>query len=50
MLAASGDQPHVNVLLSMDETYADVTPVRLHPDKPLAFLSVMRGSVTDVYC
>lgn len=28
----------VNVLLSLDETYADVMPVRLNPDSPSAFV------------
>ncbi|KAJ1925040.1 hypothetical protein IWQ60_004821 [Tieghemiomyces parasiticus] len=32
-----------NVLLSADETYADVTPVRLHPNQVSVHLSVMRG-------
>eukprot|EP00127_Corallochytrium_limacisporum_P003889 Clim_evm103s153 gene=Clim_evmTU103s153 len=38
----SSDQA-VNVALSLDETYADVRPVRINPDKPTAFLSIMRG-------
>ncbi|KAJ1979814.1 hypothetical protein H4R34_002686 [Dimargaris verticillata] len=32
-----------NVLLSADETYADVTPVRLHSNQVSAHLSIMRG-------
>jgi len=33
----------VNVQLSLEETYADVTPVRSSPDSISAFVSVMRG-------
>jgi tRNA A37 methylthiotransferase MiaB len=33
----------INVLLSLDETYADVTPVRLDPSGKTAFVSIMRG-------
>ncbi|XP_063974689.1 mitochondrial tRNA methylthiotransferase CDK5RAP1 isoform X2 [Diachasmimorpha longicaudata] len=33
----------INVQLSMEETYADVTPVRLNPDSVSAFVSIMRG-------
>ncbi|XP_034949835.1 mitochondrial tRNA methylthiotransferase CDK5RAP1 [Chelonus insularis] len=33
----------INVALSFDETYADVTPVRLNPDSVSAFVSIMRG-------
>eukprot|EP00041_Stephanoeca_diplocostata_P014795 m.279230 g.279230 ORF g.279230 m.279230 type:complete len:680 (+) comp19801_c0_seq5:291-2330(+) len=40
--AATG-QAQINVQLSLDETYADVAPVRLHPDTKSAFVSVMRG-------
>ncbi|XP_075979981.1 mitochondrial tRNA methylthiotransferase CDK5RAP1 [Anticarsia gemmatalis] len=36
-------QPAVNVLLSLDETYADVVPVRLNQDSVSAFISIMRG-------
>ncbi|KAJ1962376.1 hypothetical protein IWQ62_003550 [Dispira parvispora] len=32
-----------NVLLSTDETYADITPVRLHPNQVSVHLSIMRG-------
>jgi len=31
------------VLLSLEETYADVTPVRLDPGNISAFVSIMRG-------
>ena len=33
----------VNVQLSLDETYASITPVRANPDDVSAFVSVMRG-------
>jgi MiaB/RimO family radical SAM methylthiotransferase len=36
-------QPAVNVLLSLDETYADVVPVRENSDSPSAYISIMRG-------
>jgi tRNA-N(6)-(isopentenyl)adenosine-37 thiotransferase enzyme MiaB len=37
------DQKSVNVLLSFDETYADVMPVRLNENSTSAFVSIMRG-------
>lgn len=36
-------QAAVNVMLSFDETYADVMPVRVNKDSPSAFVSIMRG-------
>lgn len=33
----------INVRLSLDETYADVKPVRRNPDDVSAFVSIMRG-------
>ncbi|XP_070568765.1 mitochondrial tRNA methylthiotransferase CDK5RAP1-like isoform X5 [Ptychodera flava] len=36
-------QPAVNVILSLDETYADVIPVRMNSNSPSAFVSIMRG-------
>jgi len=36
-------QRGVNTLLSMEETYADITPVRLDSNGVSAFLSIMRG-------
>lgn len=36
-------QSAVNVLLSIDETYADIVPVRLNADSVTAFVSIMRG-------
>lgn len=44
MLAiADGGQTAVNVILSLDETYADVMPVQLDSKSPSAFVSIMRG-------
>ncbi|MFN5334145.1 MAG: tRNA (N6-isopentenyl adenosine(37)-C2)-methylthiotransferase MiaB [Bacteroidota bacterium] len=40
---ASGGQKAVNVLLSREETYADIAPVRLNSNGVTAFLSIMRG-------
>lgn len=39
----TGHQRAVNVLLSLDETYADIVPVRLNADAKTAFVSIMRG-------
>ncbi|XP_055383315.1 CDK5RAP1-like protein [Condylostylus longicornis] len=36
-------QSAVNVLLSLDETYADIMPVRLNKDSVTAYVSIMRG-------
>ncbi len=36
-------QKAINVLLSEEETYADITPVRLGENKISAFISIMRG-------
>jgi tRNA-2-methylthio-N6-dimethylallyladenosine synthase len=38
-----GGQKAVNVLLSRDETYADISPVRLSSNGVTAFVSIMRG-------
>src|SRR5207344_2881240 len=38
-----GGQKSVNVLLSRDETYADIAPVRLNSNGVNAFVSIMRG-------
>ncbi|MCI5054912.1 MAG: tRNA (N6-isopentenyl adenosine(37)-C2)-methylthiotransferase MiaB [Flavobacteriales bacterium] len=38
-----GGQKAVNVLLSREETYADVSPVRLDKNGITAFISIMRG-------
>ena len=40
---AGSGQKAVNVLLSRDETYADITPVRLDSNGVAAFVSIMRG-------
>lgn len=38
-----GGQKAVNVILSKEETYADITPVRLDSNGVSAFISIMRG-------
>jgi tRNA-2-methylthio-N6-dimethylallyladenosine synthase len=44
MLAAvTPDSPQIDVLLSRDETYADITPVRADRNGVSAFISIMRG-------
>ena len=40
---AEGGQKGVNVLLSRDETYGDITPIRLNSNGIMAFVSIMRG-------
>ncbi|HEV7781291.1 MAG TPA: MiaB/RimO family radical SAM methylthiotransferase [Chitinophagaceae bacterium] len=40
---AEGGQKAINVLLSRDETYADISPVRLNSNGVSAFVSIMRG-------
>jgi tRNA-2-methylthio-N6-dimethylallyladenosine synthase len=40
---AGGGQKSVNVLLSREETYADISPVRLNSNGITAFVSIMRG-------
>ena len=40
---AETGQKAVNVLLSRDETYADISPVRLNSNGISAFVSIMRG-------
>lgn len=40
---AEGGQKSVNVLLSRDETYADISPIRLDSNGVSAFVSIMRG-------
>lgn len=37
------DSPQINVLLSRDETYADITPVRMDRNGVSAYISIMRG-------
>jgi tRNA-2-methylthio-N6-dimethylallyladenosine synthase len=40
---AEGGHKAVNVLLSREETYADISPVRLNSNGVTAFVSIMRG-------
>ena len=40
---ANGGQKAVNVLLSREETYADISPIRLNSNGVTAFVSIMRG-------
>lgn len=40
---AETGQKSVNVLLSRDETYADISPVRLNSNGVTAYVSIMRG-------
>jgi tRNA-2-methylthio-N6-dimethylallyladenosine synthase len=40
---ADSGQKGVNVFLSREETYADITPVRLNSNGVTAFISIMRG-------
>lgn len=40
---ADGGQKGVNVMLSREETYADISPVRLNSNGVTAFVSIMRG-------
>jgi len=49
-LAHTG-QKAINVILSADETYADINPVRLDSNKVSAFISIMRGCENHcAYC
>jgi len=41
--AITPDNPQIDVLLSRDETYADITPVRTDKNGLSAFISIMRG-------
>jgi tRNA-2-methylthio-N6-dimethylallyladenosine synthase len=43
VIEAEGGQKAVNVLLSREETYADIAPVRLDGNGVSAFVSIMRG-------
>lgn len=40
---AGTGQKAINVLLSRDETYADISPIRLNSNGVTAFVSIMRG-------
>ena len=41
--AVTPDSPQINVLLSHEETYADISPVRMDKNGISAFISIMRG-------
>ncbi len=41
--AVRPDKPQINVLLSHEETYAEISPVRLDKNGVSAFISIMRG-------
>ena len=41
--AVTPDSPQINVLLSHEETYAEISPVRLDRNGISAFISIMRG-------
>jgi tRNA-2-methylthio-N6-dimethylallyladenosine synthase len=43
IIEAEGGQKAVNVLLSREETYADISPIRLDSNGVTAFVSIMRG-------
>ncbi|MDX2188381.1 MAG: tRNA (N6-isopentenyl adenosine(37)-C2)-methylthiotransferase MiaB [Bacteroidota bacterium] len=43
LIESEDGQKAVNVFLSRDETYADITPVRLNTNGVTAFISIMRG-------
>jgi len=43
IIEAESGQKGVNVLLSRDETYGDISPVRLNSNGVTAFVSIMRG-------
>ncbi|NLZ19016.1 MAG: tRNA (N6-isopentenyl adenosine(37)-C2)-methylthiotransferase MiaB [Bacteroidales bacterium] len=43
LAAASQGHPQIDVLLSRDETYGDIAPVRVDTNGVSAFISIMRG-------
>ncbi|XP_076754805.1 CDK5RAP1-like protein [Xylocopa sonorina] len=43
LLSVPDNETAINVTLSFDETYADITPVRLNPESTSAFVTIMRG-------
>jgi tRNA-2-methylthio-N6-dimethylallyladenosine synthase len=45
---AGSGQPAIDTILSIDETYADITPVRLDSNGVSSFISIMRGC--ENYC
>lgn len=42
-LALEENENQMNVMLSAEETYADIAPIRKDPNSVSAFLSIMRG-------
>jgi tRNA-2-methylthio-N6-dimethylallyladenosine synthase len=43
LLELSGGQKQINTILSLEETYADISPVRMDKNGVSAFISIMRG-------
>ena len=43
LVSLSGDNKQINVILSQEETYADISPVRMDNNGVSAFISIMRG-------
>ena len=43
ILAASAEGKQINTILSFEETYADIAPVRMDSNGVCAFISIMRG-------
>ncbi|XP_076162048.1 CDK5RAP1-like protein isoform X2 [Ptiloglossa arizonensis] len=43
LLSVPDEETAVNTILSFDETYADILPIRLNPDCTSAFVSITRG-------
>lgn len=43
LLALEGSKKSINVQLSIDETYADIKPIRFKENSPHAYVSIMRG-------
>lgn len=41
--AVAPDKPQINVMLSHEETYADISPVRMDKNGVSAYISIMRG-------
>lgn len=41
--AVTGKEPQINVMLSREETYSDINPVRIDKNGVSAFISIMRG-------
>ena len=42
-IISNQQKPAINVMLSLDETYADISPVRRSNNNISAFVSIMRG-------